>query len=55
MTDEFISVEDLKCPCGTLFLRVDGGYVPMCDCSTRNEVVVETMREYQKSLALRDV
>jgi hypothetical protein len=34
------SANPVKCPCGVLFLKVDGGYVPVCDCATRNTVTV---------------
>ena len=29
-----------KCPCGTAYLRVEGGYVPVCDCAAKNSVAV---------------
>jgi hypothetical protein len=27
-----------QCPCGTPLVRVEGGYVPACDCVARNRV-----------------
>lgn len=30
-----------KCPCGTAYLRVEGGYVPVCACAAKNSVPVE--------------
>lgn len=29
------------CPCGTAYLRVEGGYVPVCACAAQNSVAVE--------------
>lgn len=31
---------EVQCPCGTAYLRVDGGYVPVCDCAVKNAVAV---------------
>jgi hypothetical protein len=31
---------EVKCPCGTAYLRVEGGYVPVCDCAVKNSVTV---------------
>ena len=34
-----------KCPCGTFYMRVEGGYVPVCGCAAKNAVSVEPTEE----------
>lgn len=30
------------CPCGVAYLRVEGGYVPVCDCAVKNATAVKS-------------
>lgn len=30
---------EVCCPCGTAYLRVEGGYVPVCDCAVKSSTL----------------
>jgi hypothetical protein len=34
---------EVKCPCGVAYLRVEGGYVPVCDCAAKNAVTPQQL------------
>lgn len=34
---------EVKCPCGVAYLRVEGGYVPVCACATKNAVTPQQL------------
>lgn len=41
------SASPMQCPCGALYLKVEGGYVPTCTCSADNTVTVDVATDQQ--------
>ena len=51
---ELAEAREVRCPCGSPYVKVSGGYVPSCACGADNVVTVATVPLHEHTASAPD-